>query len=468
VTEAQSGDLATALDEAPLGRVHARAVVASGVGFFTDAYDLFVIGIASSLITKDWNLGSGRLAILNSTMLAAAFLGALVFGRYADRVGRKRVYWLVAAVMIVGALGSAFASSFWMLIAFRFVLGVGVGGDYPVSAVMVSEYANRKDRGKLVGMVFGTQAAGLIIGPLIALTLLGSGASDDVVWRILLGLGAIPAAAVIYLRCRMPESPRYRVHRESLAVEAMTVSPPARFLSGGLGGAANASGLRAFLTSRRWLVTLAGTAGCWFLLDYAYYGNTISTPQILTLISPHASTMTKIALQLAIFAVAAVPGYILAIARLDKIGHRRLQIIGFTMMGLCFLIIGAVPGMTTTVAPFLIVYGVSYFFTEFGPNMTTFVLPSELYPVSMRATGHGISAGVGKLGAFIGVFLFPVLQSALGLRGTLLLTAGVSVLGLALTFVLPEPAGRSLDEITSTVSADSARPHEPARQALAS
>jgi hypothetical protein len=65
------------------------------------------------------------------------------------------------------------------------------------------------------------------------------------------------------------------------------------------------------------------------------------------------------------------------------------------------------------VVPFLLVYGVSYFFTEFGLKMTTFVMPSELYPVAMRATGHGISAGVGKLGAFIGVFLFPVLQTSL-------------------------------------------------------
>jgi MFS family permease len=157
--------------------------------------------------------------------------------------------------------------------------------------------------------------------------------------------------------------------------------------------------------------------------------------------------MTKIALQLAIFAVAAVPGYMLAIARLDRIGHRKLQLVGFAVMALCFLIIAAVPGMTTMVVPFLLVYGVSYFFTEFGPNMTTFVLPSELFPVSMRTTGHGISAGIGKLGAFIGVFLFPVLQTSLGLRGTLALTAGVSVLGFALTFVLPEPAGRSLEDI---------------------
>jgi MFS transporter, PHS family, inorganic phosphate transporter len=468
--EAQSIDMITALDEASLNRSHLRAVVASGVGFFTDAYDLFVIGIASALITKDWGLSPGRLALLNSTMLAAAFLGALVFGRYADRVGRKRVYWLVAAIMIAGALGSALSQSFWMLIAFRFVLGVGVGGDYPVSAVMVSEYANRKDRGKLVGMVFGTQALGLIVGPLIALALLGSGASNDTAWRILLGLGALPAAAVVYLRSRMPESPRYQAHVQNRADQAASNAPA---IATGVsdvrpGGMAHEAGLRAFLTNRRWLIMLAGTAGCWFLLDYAYYGNTISTPQILSLISPHATTMTKITLQLAIFVVAAVPGYILAIARLDRIGHRKLQLIGFAMMALCFLTIAAVPGMTTTVAPFLIVYGISYFFTEFGPNMTTFVLPSEIYPVTMRTTGHGISAGVGKLGAFIGVFLFPLLQTSLGLRGTLLLTAGVSVLGLALTLVLPEPAGRSLDDITTSLR-DTAAPARPmmTEQALA-
>jgi MFS transporter, PHS family, inorganic phosphate transporter len=451
VTETRSKDLIAALDEASLSRFHLRAVLVSGMGFFTDAYDLFIIGIASTLIVKEWNLSTGQLSLLNSTMLGAAFLGALVFGRFADLIGRKRVYWMVAAIMVVGALGSALSPSLWVLILFRFVLGFGVGGDYPVSAVLMSEYANRKDRGKLVGMVFGTQALGLIVGPLIALALLGGGASDDVAWRVMLGLGAVPAAAVVYLRRKMPESPRYQIQVQGKPGQAsaqMSGFTGGQVGGNGSGGLRHEMGLRAFLTNRRWLIMLAGTAGTWFLLDYAYYGNTISTPQILSLISPSASTMTKIALQLAIFVVAAVPGYILAIATVDKIGHRKLQLTGFAMMALCFLIIAAVPGLTTTVAPFLIVYGVSYFFTEFGPNMTTFVMPSELYPVTMRATGHGISAGVGKLGAFIGVFLFPVLQSSLGLRGTLLLTAGVSVLGFALTLVLPEPAGRSLDDIS--------------------
>jgi MFS family permease len=336
-------------------------------------------------------------------------------------------------MMVLAAIGSALSLNLAMLVAFRFLLGFGVGGDYPVSAVLMSEYSHHTNRGRMIGLVFSAQAVGLIIGPLTALALLGGGASTGLTWRLLLGLGAIPAAVAVWLRRTMPEPPRYQIR-------------PSR-----QPGARRGRGVRELLASRTLLVTLVGTAGCWFLLDYAYYGNTISTPQIIALIAPHASQTATIAIELAIFVVAAVPGYALAIARMDRIGHRRLQFVGFVLMGACFAVIGLVPGMTTVVVPFLLAYGISYFFTEFGPNMTTFVLPGELFPTRLRATGHGISAGVGKLGAFIGVFLFPVLQGTLGLRGTLLLTAGISVLGALLTLVLPEPAGRTLEEISAEV-----------------
>jgi PHS family inorganic phosphate transporter-like MFS transporter len=425
------------------------------MGFFTDAYDLFIIGVASTLIKQDWHLDTERLALLNATMLGAACLGALCFGRIADLIGRKRVYWLVAAVMAVASVGSALAPSFWILIGFRFMLGIGVGGDYPVSAVLMSEYANRENRGRLVGLVFSTQALGLIVGPLIALGLLGAGTSTDLTWRLLLALGAVPASAVVYLRSRMPESPRFQVQVQGKTEQAQ--EQLGQFSGGTVAGSAGTGqqrriGLREFLTTRRFLVLLSGTAGCWFLLDYAYYGNTISTPQIIKLISPTASIMTTIAIQLAIFVVAAVPGYILGIAKIDKIGHKRLQLGGFIMMTLCFAVIALVPGLTTAVLPFMLVYGISYFFTEFGPNMTTFVLPGELFPVSVRATGHGISAGIGKFGAFVGVFLFPVLQERLGLRHTLLLAGFISAAGALLTLVLPEPAGRSLEDISPGTS----------------
>jgi MFS family permease len=419
--------------EAALQGLRRRALLVSGIGFFTDAYDLFVIGIVSTLLKGQWHLGATQLALLNAVMLGAAFLGAMAFGWLADVIGRTQVYWISAAMMVLAAIGSALSLNLAMLVAFRFLLGFGVGGDYPVSAVLMSEYSHHTNRGRMIGLVFSAQAVGLIIGPLTALALLGGGASTGLTWRLLLGLGAIPAAVAVWLRRTMPEPPRYQIR-------------PSR-----QPGARRGRGVRELLASRTLLVTLVGTAGCWFLLDYAYYGNTISTPQIIALIAPHASQTATIAIELAIFVVAAVPGYALAIARMDRIGHRRLQVVGFVLMGACFAVIGLVPGMTTVVIPFLLAYGISYFFTEFGPNMTTFVLPGELFPTRLRATGHGISAGVGKLGAFIGVFLFPVLQGTLGLRGTLLLTAGISVLGALLTLVLPEPAGRTLEEISAEV-----------------
>jgi MFS family permease len=444
--------LLAALDEANVSRFHVRTAFVAGMGFFSDAYDLFIIGIASTLVGQQWHVSSSELGLVNSMTLLAAFIGAFLFGRIADVAGRKRVYWLVAAIMVVGAIGSALAPSIWVLIAFRFVLGIGVGGDYPISAVLMSEYANRKDRGKLVGTVFSTQALGTIVGPLVALALLASGIGAGASWRVMLGLGAIPAAAVLYLRWKMPESPRYQAQVQRRGDHAtQQLRDVAGTTIGRLGRPdvrRHAMTLKAFFTNKRYLIMLLGTAGTWFLFDYAYYGNTISTPQILKLVSPNASLMTTTALELAIFVVAALPGYLLAIARMDRIGHRKLQWTGFAMMALCFGLIGLVPGISTAVAPFMIVYGVSYFFAEFGPNTTTFVLPAELYPVSMRATGHGISAGVAKLGAFIGVFLFPLLETTLGLRGTLTLTAGLAVLGALLTLVLPEPSGRSLEDLT--------------------
>jgi MFS family permease len=444
------------LNEAPTSRFHRRAAFISGMGFFTDAYDLFVIATVATLVKAEWHLSTTQTSWVTGSAILAAFVGALTFGRIADVVGRKTVYTAVAVIMIVGAVTSALATGFVFLVIARFVLGLGIGGDYPVSAVLMSEYANRTDRGKLVGLVFSMQALGLIVGPLVALVLLASGISHDLTWRILLGLGALPAAAVVYLRSKMPESPRFqaRVQGESARAAAqLHVFADGAIDASGTGGllvdeGARLMGLRQFLTSRRTLTLVIGTAGSWFLFDYAYYGNTLSLPSILKEVAPHASLETKLWLTLALFVLFALPGYILAVKWMDRIGHRRLQFVGFAVMALAFVLLGVVPVLTTAVAPFIAIFGVSYLFTEFGPNTTTFVLPSEVFPVNMRTTGHGLAAGIGKLGAFIGVFLVPQLQNTIGLRGMLIVAGVAALLGFLLTSVLPEPSGRALEEIS--------------------
>jgi len=439
------------LDEAPRSRFHRRTVVVSGVGFFTDAYDLFVIGTVSAIVATQWHLSTVETSWVTGSAILGAFFGALLFGRIADVLGRKSVYLGVAVIMVVGAVASAVAPGFIWLVVARFVLGLGIGGDYPVSAVLMSEYSNRSDRGRMVGMVFSMQALGLIVGPLVGLLLLTSGMSHDIAWRVMLGLGAIPAAGVVYLRSRMPESPRFTAQVRGEAAEAS--ADLATFSDGVVEArtthapAGERMGVGQFLRSRRMLVLLLGTAGCWFLFDYAYYGNTLSLPVILKQVAPHASLETKLLWTLGLFVVFAVPGYVLAVVTMDRIGHRRLQYIGFGVMAAAFLALAAFTHLTTVVGPFLAIFGLSYFFVQFGPNMTTFVLPSEVFPVSMRTTGHGIAAGIGKLGAFVGVFLVPQLQKHYGLRGMLLIAGIAAVLGFALTGVLPEPARRSLDSM---------------------
>jgi MFS family permease len=316
----------------------------------------------------------------------------------------------------------------------------------------MSEYSNKTDRGRLVGLVFSMQALGLIVGPLVGLALLSSGLHHDLVWRLMLGLGAVPAATVVYLRAKMPESPRFQAKVQGRAERA--AKQLALFSGGAVSGGLPASGDVArmgffeFLANRRMLALVLGTAGSWFLLDYALYGNTLSLPAILKQVAPKATLETTLAWTLGIFVLFALPGYVLAFVKMDRIGHRRLQWIGFAVMAVSFGILGIVPGMTTTVVPFLLVFGVSYFFIEFGPNTTTFVMPSELFPVSQRTTGHGIAAGIGKLGAFVGVFVIPHLQKSIGLRGMLLVAGASAVLGFLLTLRLPEPSGRTLEELS--------------------
>jgi MFS transporter, PHS family, inorganic phosphate transporter len=123
-------------------------------------------------------------------------------------------------------------------------------------------------------------------------------------------------------------------------------------------------------------------------------------------------------------------------------------------MALTFAAMALIPGIERLVVPFVIIYGISYFFTEFGPNATTFVYPAEIFPVEGRTTGHGIASAAGKFGGFVGVFLFPILLQWKGLLAAESAAAIVCVLGLIVTFAfLPETKGRALEELSAPVGA---------------
>ncbi len=461
---AASPDPFAAIDESKISRFQYKIMFVSGMGFFTDAYDLFVIGLVVVLIETEWKLSTTQVSWLNSATLLASAVGAIVFGRVADILGRKKIYGYEVLILAAGAIASAFAPNYTFLLVSRVFLGIGIGGDYPVSATIMSEYSSKATRGKMVGLVFSMQGAGLVVGPLIAAILLASGASNNLTWRLLLGLGAIPGLAVFYLRRQIHETPRFAMaggaqEEAAAAIADATGKGTGKAPKGESTARQQQSvteGYLKLLRNRRMLIWLIGTAGAWALLDFCYYGNSISQPEILKLLSPHASLLHNTLVQLAIVCVFAVPGYIVAVMFMDKTGRKSIQLFGFFMMALMFLIIGLVPAVVKHAWPFLILYGISYFFTEFGPNMTTFIYPAELFPTDVRTTAHGISAGAGKMGAFAGAFLFPdFLAVTDGINRAMTIAGIVAVLGLLLTLAaLPETKGKSLEQLEEDAYAE--------------
>jgi MFS transporter, PHS family, inorganic phosphate transporter len=273
-----SRELLAELDEAATSREHWKILLTSGMGFFTDAYDLFIIGVAATMIVSEWHIASYQRSLLTSLALLTSAAGAVLFGHVADKFGRRKIYGYEVLVLAAGAVASALAPGIWWLIAFRAILGFGIGGDYPVSATIMSEYAARRHRGRMVALVFSMQGAGLVVGPLVAIGLLSMGISQDLTWRIMLAAGAVPALAVFWLRRQIRETPRFLLAQME-AREAAERAARAR----------QATGIGGVLAERRLLRWLIGASLCWLLFDFVYYGNTIASPMITKLVSPHAS-----------------------------------------------------------------------------------------------------------------------------------------------------------------------------------
>jgi PHS family inorganic phosphate transporter-like MFS transporter len=426
------------IDDDRVSKAQWGIVLIAGMGFFTDAYDLFIIGVVLKLLQSEWHIGPLEIAIAGATALISAAIGSAVFGRIADVFGRKYIYGFEVLVLGAGAVASAFAPNIWWLVAFRFVLGLGIGGDYPVSATIASEFAGKKTRGLMISSVFAMQGIGLIVGPLLAIALLTAHVPQSLVWRILLAAGAIPPLAVFWARRHLRETPRFAQMVEGKSDEMAREVKRKGFVA----ALKEAFGEDNHL--RKWLI---GTSLAWFFLDLAYYGNTISNQAFVSAVSPRGTQIHNLFLSLLVFTFAAFPGYLLSIYGMDRWGRKPIQLLGFGMMAASFIGIALLGDAKAIIVPFVALYCLNYFFTEFGPNTTTFVLPAEIFPLSVRTTSHGISATVGKLGAAVGTFSFPLLQSSFGLPGPMWVAATSCVAGLALTWaLLPEPNGLDLEE----------------------
>ncbi|OCK77952.1 phosphate:H+ symporter [Lepidopterella palustris CBS 459.81] len=498
------------IDKAPFGWYHARLIVVTGVGFFTDAYSLFAINLTAAMLGIVFYHESGKGVIPHGADTAirvassiGAVLGQIFFGYLADVLGRKKMYGIELLIIISATLAQSLCASSTaisfagVLVFWRIIMGVGIGGDYPLSAVITSEFASTRWRGAIIAAVFAMQGLGQFAAAIMALVVTKAFKQDidsiksvsecsgqclvsvDAMWRIIIAFGGIPGWFALYYRLTIPETPRYTF--DVLYDIEKATADAQRYRSGkkGEGHVDKLNQARArqemmkYRTPRpsageviryfsRWrnAVMLVGTAGSWFFLDVAFYGLNLNSSSVLSAIGfPQTGSIYRqlhnaAVGQLVLICAGAIPGYWATVVAVDWLGRRFIQIMGFVILTVLFAVIGF-HFDNLSKQSLLVLYILSQFFFNFGPNATTFISPSEIYPTRVRSTAHGISAAAGKIGAIIAQTVFAPMvhrgatpkNSAPWLPGVMQIFALFMFCGILTSFLVPESKRHTLEDL---------------------
>ncbi|CAI7575882.1 unnamed protein product [Penicillium pancosmium] len=497
---------------------HLRAVVVAGVGFFTDAYDIFAINLCVSMLGvvywQDAKHSPGKLPTNSDTALKVStsggtVIGQLLFGYLADRYGRKRMYGIELMIITFATLAQSLSAASpavsitGVLIFWRVIMVIGIGGDYPLSSIITSEFANTKWRGAMMGSVFAMQGIGQFAAAIIALIVTAGfqksleSAKDvahctgvcllavDKMWRTIIGMGAVPGLIALYFRLTIPESPRYtlEVSRDPVKAEADIQAYIKGFREGNpdemqriqvqrndcIEAITKASWKDFALHYWNWKNgrTLLGTAGSWFFLDVAFYGLGLNNSIILGAIgwtggkNVYQIFYRNAVGNLILICAGAIPGYWVTVATVDTIGRKPIQIGGFTILTILFIAIGfGFKKLQHSHNGLLGLYVIAQFFFNFGPNATTFIVPGECFPTRYRSTSHGISAAAGKVGAIIAQCVFGPLvhrgakkdsSDSPWLNHVMQIFALFMFCGIFTSLLIPETKRKTLEELSGKV-----------------
>ncbi|KAF7877170.1 hypothetical protein EAF04_000855 [Stromatinia cepivora] len=523
------------IDKVPFGWYHIRAVVVAGIGFFTDSYDIFAINLITSMLGMVYWQGApstgGNYGVpptrINTAIKAAtsggAVIGQIGFGWLADSVGRRKIYGVELAIIILATLAQSLSSRSpaismtGVFIFWRVVMGIGIGGDYPMSAVITSEFAPTRWRGGMMAAVFSMQGAGQFAAALVALittfafkkSFINTSSTFDTcgpvcqlaadrAWRIIVGFGAVPACFALYYRITIPETPRYTfdvahdIEKADADIKEYVkndaegeVDPVLRQKTKKDHGhhlsepSASWSDIVHYFSQWNHAKILIGTTLSWFFVDLAYYGLGLNASTVLNAIGYGTGpTLYHILLHtatgnLVLVCAGSIPGYWLSVFTIDTIGRKPIQIFGFAILTLVFCIIGFLYNSLSR-RPLLALYVLAQIFFNFGPNTTTFIIPGECFPTRYRSTGHGLSAASGKIGAIIAqVISQPLLTEGAPLhcQGTecspwlnhlMQIFALFMLCGTITSFLIPETTGRTLEELSgeSKTSLDAIAPSD--------
>lgn len=460
---------ATTLDLADLSRFRRKLTLLSSIGMFLDGFDLTVIAVALPVLKKTWTFSPLASGITSCSAIVGMFVGALVFGRVSDRLGRKTMYLIDLIGFVVFAALAAFSQNVWELILFRFLLGLCIGADYPISSSLTAEFGSARDRGRLVVALSLMWNVGAFAAYGVGVAFLPLGPTA---WRWMLLVGAALALVTLFFRTSIPESPRWLiahgradearrvvadlVNRESPGTTITpeeVVLPAAAPARDGAGG--DRSGQWRRLFARGLVGATVFVCTFWFAHGVAYYGIQMYSPTILTSLGGSSQLAANIGS--AIIALLGVVGAVISCLFVDSWGRRPVLTTAFageTAVLVVLALMHAPP-----LAIIVVLFAIAILFANMGPGTLDMVYCTELFPTELRAAGTGLGTAVSRVGAILGVLVFPDLVGSWGVNGALWLFVAAGVLGLVVTIVMaPETKNRSLEQTTGTRASVAAVP----------
>ncbi|MEM0072619.1 MAG: MFS transporter [Metallosphaera sp.] len=445
-------DVFKPLDEKKFSFFHVKSLLTTGMGVFTDGYDLSSIGIVLLLVLSEFGITTkspdyvSLTAAISGSALAGAAVGAILFG-FLSNMGRKTFYGVDVALMTVGALLQAFVTDPTQLIIVRFLLGLGVGADYVLSPMIMAEHSNAKDRGKIIALGFGLfWGFGATLAAVVYLALQAAGVPSYLIWRIVLAAGAVPAASVIYLRRKIPETARFLGRIKGDAEKLKGVIREVTGENVNVDSEIKDKTSALYYIKRNWSVFLSACL-LWFLFDIVAYSGILFGPSLIA----QSLGINSGVFQLLIEGAFTVPGGIIALSLIDRVGRRPLQVIGFVGMALSLLSFSLYKNMAgLAFSPMIAfaLYGLQNLASQAGPGSVSAsgILGVELAPTKVRGTIQSLTVASGRIGATLTSFVFPSLFHQYGEAFAIYFLAGIAAIAAILTFaVIPETKGKSLE-----------------------
>lgn len=452
------------------GRFLTKLTVIATLGGLLFGYDTGVISGALLYMKDDLDLSAfGEATVVSSLLFPGAALGALLGGRIADRIGRKRMLLLCGAIFLVGALGCALAPTVQIMVAARIVLGFGVGAASVTCPLYLAEMAPPDRRGRMVTI----NELMIVTGQMLAFAmnaLLDHLIQDPHVWRIMLAVASIPAVALLVGMLFLPDSPRWYGLKKRFK-EARTVlgySLDAREADAEF-EAIVAHAERTMTTRTPWTVIRdvpwirkVLLIGCGLAVVQQATGiNTVNyyAPTILEQsgLGVSASLIATIAV-----GVTSVVTTVIGIILLGFVGRRTMLLIGFAGVAASQAALALTFLLSESTTRSYVILGCMIVFVAFVQmfiGTCVWLLLSEIFPMSIRGFAMGIAVFVLWCTNAAISFLFPVLNSALGSTGTFGLFVAVNLGSLYFVWrCVPETKGTTLEELEDRFEAEGTHP----------